>query len=108
MTITLDLNGAAAGKTSTTAFTEQTPAVGFPNATFTADLNDFNTVDSISVLLGTPTGTESLSLDATGMKAASAAGITAGYNSATGVLTLSGADELNADWQTLLRHIVYN
>jgi len=108
MAITMDLNGATAGTTSTVSFTEQTPVLVFPSATFTANGADNNNVDTVTVTLTGATGTESLFLDATGTSTASTNAITVNYNSGTGVLTLTGANETNATWQSLLQHIQYN
>jgi len=108
MSITVDLNGAAGGTSTSTAFTEQTIVTLFPSATISTNGQDSNSIDSVTITLGSVAGTESLSLNATAAAAASSAGIIASYNSATGVLTLSGTDKPTSQWQTILQGIQYN
>ncbi|HSI00427.1 MAG TPA: hypothetical protein VLA02_07475, partial [Reyranella sp.] len=109
MAINIDLSSAN-GQQSTlsTAYTEQSTTLIAPNATVTTGSSDTgNSIDTLTLVLNGATATESLSLDSIGQAAATAAGVTVTYNSATGTLTLSGSDETNGDWTNLLRHVQY-
>jgi hypothetical protein len=108
LSISLDLNGAAGGN-ATTAFTEQTIVSLFPDATIKANgSKDSNSIDTVTIKFAGATATESLFLNSAASAAASAAGINVSYNSGTGVLTLSGSNELTSNWQTVLRGVQYN
>jgi len=108
MSITVDLNGAGGGTSAITAFTEQTIVSLFPSATISTNGSpDSNSIDTVTITLASPTAAaEILSLNAAASAAATAAGITVTYNS--GVLTLSGSDELTSQWQTILQGVQYN
>jgi large repetitive protein len=109
MSITVDLNGAGGGTDTATAFTEQTIVSLFSSATISTTSSDSgNTIDTVTVTLGSATGTENLSLSAAASAAATTAGITATYNSGTGVLTLSGSNKSSSNWQTVLQGVQYN
>ena len=108
MTISIDLNGGASGSDATTAFTEQSIVSLFSSAALSANGGDSNSIDTVTLTLASATGTESLSLNAAASSAATSAGIAVNYNSGTGVLTLSGSNELTSDWQTILRGVQYD
>ena len=109
MSITVDLNGAAGGTSAITAFTEQTMVSLFPSAIISTNGSpDSNSIDTVTITLASATVAENLSLNAAASSAATAAGITVNYNSGTGVLTLSGSDELTSQWQTILQGVQYN
>jgi type III secretion system FlhB-like substrate exporter len=102
----LDLNGGAAGTGYTAAYTENTPvAVAAPGAaTVTAGVNGVSSnLSGMTVTLTNilDAGQEFLSATTTGTN------ISASYNSATGVLALSGSDTAAA-YQQVLRTIQYN
>ncbi len=100
----LDANNSsgAAGNNYSGGFTEGTPArIADTDATITAG-NSTNMSGMTVTLNNRPNGTsEVLAATTTGTN------ITATYNSATGVLTLSGTDTL-AKYQQVLRSITYN
>ena len=104
----IDLNGGASGSDATTAFTEQSIVSLFSSAALSANGGDSNSIDTVTLTLASATGTESLSLNAAASSAATSAGIAVNYNSGTGVLTLSGSNELTSDWQTILRGVQYD
>jgi large repetitive protein len=108
MSITVDLNGAAGGTSAITAFTEQTIVSLFPSATISTNGSpDSNSIDTVTITLASPTAAaEILSLNAAASAVATAADITVTYNS--GVLTLSGSNELTSQWQTILQGVQYN
>ena len=109
MSITVDLNGAAGGTNTATAFTEQTIVSLFPSATISKSGSpDSNSIDTVTITLASATAAENLSLNAAASSAATAASITVNYNSGTGVLTLSGSNELTSNWQTVLQGVQYN
>jgi hypothetical protein len=61
--IKVDLNGGAGGTDATTAFTEQTLVSLFPNATLTTTGSaDSNSIDTITISLGSATTADSLTL----------------------------------------------
>ncbi len=100
----VDLNGAAAGNGAATNATEQTPQQFAWQASL-ADV-DSSTLQSMTVTLAhnLDGASETLFLNATAT--AAAAGLTVGYNSATGVLSITGAASI-ATYQTILKNIVY-
>src|SRR5436190_12812582 len=109
MAIMIDLSSAS-GTQSTlgTVYTKKSTTLIAPNATVTTGTSDTgNSIDTLTLALNGATTTESLSLDATGQALATVAGVTVAYSVATGKLTLSGSDETNSDWTTLLRHVQY-
>ena len=99
----VDLNGAGGGGANATAsFTEDSGPVLVASAAEVADVDDADLVSATLTLTNRPDGvTESLSVDTTGTS------ITAGsYDSATGVLTLSGSDTV-AHYQQVIRSLSY-
>ncbi|MDQ0136605.1 T1SS-143 domain-containing protein [Neorhizobium galegae] len=100
----VDLNGAAAGNDTATNATEQTPQQFAWQASL-ADV-DSSTLQSMTVTLAhnLDGASETLFLNATAT--AAAAGLTVGYNSATGVLSITGAASI-ATYETILKNIVY-
>lgn len=106
----VDLNGATAGQDVSRTFVEKGGAIAVaPDATIT-DADAANTITSMTVTLGSrPDGNavESLSPNASALSAASGAGLTAGYNSATGVFSVTGSASRSV-YETVLRGILYN
>jgi YD repeat-containing protein len=101
----IDLNGAAAGTGFTASYTENAAAVGIVGADLTlADADHANLSGATASITNLQDGSsESLSVDAL---LAASYGIATSYNSATGVLTLSGSSSL-ANYQALLRTLKY-
>ncbi len=106
MTVTVNLNNAAG--TGNTAYTEQTPVNLFADAVLTATSSDDNAVDVVTVTITGATATESLALSASAASLAFTNGVTAAYNTETGVLTLTGSNETNITWTNILKGIRYN
>jgi|CXWL01.1.fsa_nt_gi hypothetical protein len=104
LSATVNLNGTTGF--GSTDYTEQTTILLFPVATFTAVAADNNKVDIITVTLANPSATMTLGLNAAATGTASTNGITSAY--ANGVLTLTGLDENNITWMSILRGITYN
>jgi hypothetical protein len=102
---TLDLNSTDPSLNSTATFTEDQPAVTLAPNTAIGDVDNTNLL-SATITLTNPLDTtaESLSVDTSATPAISAGG---GYNSGTGVLTLSGSDTL-AHYQQVLQTIKYD
>ncbi|WP_105419992.1 DUF5801 repeats-in-toxin domain-containing protein [Neorhizobium sp. T25_27] len=100
----VDLNGAAAGNGAATNATEQTPQQFAWQASL-ADV-DSSTLQSMTVTLANNLdgASETLFLNATAT--AAAAGLNVGYNSTTGVLSITGLASI-ATYQTILKNIVY-
>ncbi|WP_105431449.1 DUF5801 repeats-in-toxin domain-containing protein [Neorhizobium sp. T6_25] len=100
----VDLNGAAAGNDTATNATEQTPQQFAWQASL-ADV-DSSTLQSLTVTLANNLdgASETLFLNATAT--AAAAGLNVGYNSTTGVLSITGAASI-ATYETILKNIVY-
>ncbi|MEN3147477.1 DUF5801 repeats-in-toxin domain-containing protein [Neorhizobium sp. IRAMC:178] len=100
----VDLNGAAAGNGAATNATEQTPQQFAWQASL-ADV-DSSTLQSMTVTLANNLdgASETLFLNATAT--AAAVGLTVGYNSATGVLSITGSASI-ATYETILKNIVY-
>jgi Ca2+-binding RTX toxin-like protein len=101
-----DLNGAPAGTDNTADFTEQTAVLIAPSATI-LDVDSANLTSLTATLTARPDGdaVESLALNAAA--AAAAAGLTWGYDAATGVLSITGSAS-TATYQTILAGIQYN
>lgn len=98
----LDLSSAAAGTGYTTTWDQGAAPVAIA-ATDVTILDDGTTISSATLALNSPTATDLLSVIGT-----LPAGITASsYNSATGVITLSGVGTL-AQYQTALQAIGYS
>jgi hypothetical protein len=95
----LDLNGSVTGINNTNIFSGN-PVRTSSQLTLTDSVNLITgaTVRIVNLLNGTA---ELLRVDASGT------GITANYDSSTGILTLSGNDTL-ANYQTVLRSIIYD
>ena len=107
MSITVNLNNASG--TGTTYSTEPTAVYLFPTASLTTGgSTDPNNIDTVTVALATHTTSMTLALDATATALASANGITVTYNSSTGILTLSGNNETDAHWQSILQGVTFN
>ncbi|KAB1088260.1 tandem-95 repeat protein [Neorhizobium galegae] len=100
----VDLNGAAAGNGTATNATEQTPQQFAWQASL-ADV-DSSTLQSMTVTLAhnLDGASETLFLNATATTAA--AGLNVGYNSATGVLSITGSASIGT-YETILKNIVY-
>jgi hypothetical protein len=99
----IDVNGSATGRNYSTSFTEDggTIAIEAPDATV-SDMDNVNlTSMTVTITNLLDAGYETLAANA------GATGITASYNSTTGVLTLSGSSSV-ANYQTVLRTITYN
>ncbi|MDQ3933344.1 MAG: Ig-like domain-containing protein [Actinomycetota bacterium] len=101
----VDLNGTdEGGQNETATFTENGSAVNITDSD--ADLSDADDTDLVSMtvtLTNRPDGAaESLSADVTGTSV-----VNGGYNSGTGVLTLSGTAPLT-EYETVLRTVKYN
>lgn len=109
MAITVNLNnGTGIGSTS---FTEQTPVLLFAQSTSifsTTGGNDPNNVDTITVAINNFSPTMVLSLNAAAASTATAQGVTVSYNSTTGVLTMTGNNELDGTWSSILQGVQYN
>jgi VCBS repeat-containing protein len=102
-----DLNGAAAGANATAVFIEQTPVLIAPAAVL-GDVDSPNLSSMTVTLNSLPDGaSESLSLNSTAAGTVSGAGLEWSYNSATGVLSISGS-ATQAVYQSVLNGIVYN
>lgn len=99
-----DLDSTVAGTGATTGFTEQTAVTLFGNATLATAGGSPGRVDSITVTISGATATESLSIAAGSL----ATGMTASYNSATGVLTITKSAGTDSEWATALNAITYN
>lgn len=100
----VDLNGAAAGTGFTNTFTEDGGAVGVGDSSqlTVTDSDDTNLGAATVTLTNRPEGSlEVLAVDTTGT------GITANYNSTTGVLSLTGSATV-AQYQQVLRTLTYN
>src|SRR5829696_6241147 len=110
MSVQIDLSTADGNQaTLTTNFTEQAPTFIAPGANVITDGDTGpNSVDTVTLVLNGAEATESLSLDLIGQTTALLAGINVDYSSSTGTLTLSGGNELNSTWSTILQHVVYN
>jgi VCBS repeat-containing protein len=104
----VDLNAGGAGQDVTTAFTEQTPVLIAPVGTL-SDVDSANLSALTVTLTARPDGDaeESLSLNAAATTAASGAGLTVTYTSASGLLQITGA-ATTATYQTILQGILYN
>jgi len=100
-----DLDTTAAGTSSTSAFTEQTAASLFANPALTTSGGNGGRADQITLTLSGATATESLSIAAATL---TSLGMTASYNSVTGVLTITKAGGTDADWVTALKAVTYN
>ena len=104
----VDLNAGGAGQDVTTAFTEQTPVLIAPVGTL-SDVDSANMNRLQVTLTARPDGNavESLSLNAAATAAASGAGLTVTYTSASGLLQITGA-ATTAVYQSILQGILYN
>ncbi|NOS82012.1 MAG: DUF4347 domain-containing protein, partial [Nitrospira sp.] len=104
----VDLNAGGVGQDVTTAFTEQTPVLIAPVGTLT-DVDSANLTALTVTLTTRPDGNavESLSLNAAATTAATGAGLTVSYTSATGVLSITGS-ATKAVYQSILQGILYN
>ena len=100
-----DLDTTAAGTSSTSAFTEQTAASLFANPALTTSGGNGGRADQITLTLSGATATESLSIAAATL---TSLGMTASYNSVTGVLTITKAGGTDAEWVTALKAVTYN
>ncbi|MCJ9669507.1 DUF5801 repeats-in-toxin domain-containing protein, partial [Neorhizobium sp. SHOUNA12B] len=100
----IDLNGAAGGNGAATNATEQTPQQFAWQASL-ADV-DSSTLQSMTVTLAhnLDGASETLFLNATAT--AAAVGLNVGYNSTTGVLSVTGLASI-ATYETILKNIVY-
>lgn len=96
----VDLNGEAGGKNTSAAFTEDGGPITLAPL---AEVTHTDNIDSATVTITNLQNgaSESLSADV------GATGITASYNSATGVLTLTGSSGA-ANYQTVFRTVKYN
>ncbi len=101
----IDLNGAAAGTGFTASYTENAAAVGIVGTDLTlADVDHANLSGATASITNLQDGSsEILSVDAL---LAASYGITTSYDTATGVLTLSGSSSV-ANYQALLRTLKY-
>lgn len=99
----IDLNGDGSGIDFSATFTEDGGAVAIVDSDLTVgDTNDTNLESATVTITNLKNGTaESLAATTTNTN------ITAGYNSNTGVLNLTGSDTL-AHYQTVLRSVTYN
>ena len=104
----VDLNAGGAGNNVTTAFTEQTPVLVAPVGTL-SDVDSANMNRLQVTLTARPDGNavESLALNAAATAAASGAGLTVTYTSASGLLQITGA-ATTAVYQSILQGILYN
>ncbi len=100
---TVDLNGVTAGVDFDATFTEGTGPVAIVDAGVVVDDVDDTNLESATITLTNvvDTAAESLAVDTTGTS------ITANYDSATGVLTLTGSDTL-ANYQLVLSTLTYD
>ena len=103
MTIQINLSSA-----SSTTYTEGTPVTLFSAATFNGTGSDDNLVDTVTVKIANPAATRTLSLTSTAATLASNNNVTVTYNAATGTLTLSGNNENDSVWQSILQGVQYN
>ena len=105
-----DVNGSAAGNDGTATFTGGGPAmvIGTEAAAIT-DVDSANLTSMTVTLTSRPDGdaAETLSLAASAAAAATAAGITATYTAATGVLSITGSATV-ATYETILRGVQYH
>ncbi|MEG3619514.1 DUF4347 domain-containing protein [Magnetovibrio sp. PR-2] len=107
----VDLDASAGGVTYSTSFSAGGSTVTIANTD--ATYSDVDTSDSQASLTATLTSrpdgdsVESLALNSTATTAATNAGLTVGYTSGTGVLSITGAASTSV-YQTILRGIVYN
>ncbi|MBY0299047.1 MAG: hypothetical protein K2X71_23945 [Methylobacterium sp.] len=103
----LDLNGSASGTGVTASAVEQTPRAIAPAATLT-DADSAQLTSVTATLLSRPDGNavESLALSSGAAAAAAAAGLTVGYDAASGALTITGR-AATAVYQDLVRGITY-
>jgi len=102
----VDLNGAAAGNNHVTSAMEQMPQWFASDATIT-DVDGANLASLKLTLTGRlDGGAETLSLNAAATNALNGAGLTAAYNPATGVLSITGSAS-KAVYETILRGVVY-
>jgi Bacterial Ig domain/Bacterial cadherin-like domain len=99
----VDLNGGGVGIDNSASFTEDSPAVAIaPSATVT-DIDSPNLVSATVTLTNHPDlAAESLTADTTGTSIT-----TTGYNSTTGVLSLTGTDTL-AHYQQVIQSAKYD
>jgi len=99
----VDLNGADTGIDFSTTFLEGDGPVSVVDATATVTDTDSTNIASAEVTITNlaDTGDELLAVDTTGTA------ITASYEAATGVLTLSGSDTL-ANYQQVIRSLTYD
>ncbi len=99
----VDLNGPAAGVNFAADFTEDGGPVTIADSTsIVFDADNSSLLSATAALANRPDGTaESLSANTGGTN------ISASYNPATGVLTLSGIDSIS-NYQTVLRSLQYN
>jgi hypothetical protein len=98
----VDLNGAGGGSDSTATFNEAGAPVALSASADVVDIDDTNLTAATITLANRPDGAaEELAVDATGTLITVAA-----YDSATGVLALSGTDTI-AHYQQVLRTLTY-
>ncbi|WP_197529037.1 beta strand repeat-containing protein [Aeoliella mucimassa] len=99
----VDLNGETDGQNSTATFVEGAGAVSIVDASMTVVDADNDNLDIAVITISNlmDGDAELLAVDTTGTN------ITAGYNNANGVLTLSGSDTV-ANYQQVLRTLTYN
>ncbi|MFA8019639.1 beta strand repeat-containing protein [Bremerella cremea] len=99
----VDLNGDETGIDFEATFTEEGGAVAVVDSEMTVTDSDSTNLESATVqLVNFPNGTgEVLAVDVTGTS------ITASYDSATGILSLTGTDTV-ANYQLVLRTLTYN
>jgi uncharacterized protein (TIGR03382 family) len=99
----VDLNGAAAGTSYSTTFTEDGGAVLITASTATVTDLDHANLASLTITISNLLDGALESLSAS----TGATGIVASYNPATGVLTLTGASSV-ANYQQVLRTVTYD
>ncbi|MEN6627893.1 MAG: cadherin domain-containing protein [Candidatus Sumerlaeia bacterium] len=97
----IDLNGTDAGLDRSVTFTEGGSAVKIAPAAAITDMNGTQ-LTSMTLALSTHPGGTSETLTAT-----ASGGVTASYNTSTGVMKLSGKASLSS-YQTVLRTVAYN
>jgi hypothetical protein len=99
----VDLNGDGVGSDTTVTFTEGDAPVSLADAAATITDANFTTLTGAVITLTNLTDGASEALDV----AVAGTGITATYDSGTGVLTLSGNDTV-ANYQSVLRTLTYS
>jgi hypothetical protein len=100
-----DLNGGSSGSDNAASFIEQTAVLVSPAGTVK---DDSGTIASMTVTLtNRPDGNAVESLGLNSAAATAASGLTVGYNSTTGVLTITGSASASV-YQSILQGILYN